>query len=336
MSSPGSASGDSALGDCIGRVPSTESLLASIIDYPEEHGRTYHNYKGVKYPFPNDEDEMDRLDLQHHIFSLLFRGNLFLAPISPEPQHILDIGTGSGIWAIEMAERYPFTCVLGTDISATQPEWVPPNCIFQVDDANQNWTFRELFDLIHGRYLRMGVDKKKFFRQSHEHLKEGGWLEIKEFALPLCCDDNTLDGTALAQWGDDMMEASKALEAPFDNPHDYRQWMEEAGFDRVEEFVYHIPLNKWSNPKKRTLGTWQMTNFLEGIQGLSLALLTKHLNYSRESLEAFLVQVRKDIRNPEIHGYWELVCVIGQRPGSGGGSGTVPQSEPTSVAPEHG
>jgi ubiquinone/menaquinone biosynthesis C-methylase UbiE len=42
--------------------------------------------------------------MHHHIFGLLLGGKLHLAPIEKNPQNILDVGTGTGIWAIEMAE----------------------------------------------------------------------------------------------------------------------------------------------------------------------------------------------------------------------------------------
>ena len=47
---------------------------------------------------------------------------LFNAPID-KPKRILDIGTGTGIWAIEVADQYPETEIIGTDLSATQPTW---------------------------------------------------------------------------------------------------------------------------------------------------------------------------------------------------------------------
>jgi ubiquinone/menaquinone biosynthesis C-methylase UbiE len=53
---------------------------------------------------PNDEEEQERMDLVHHLFHLLMDGKLHLAPISKNPQRVLDIGTGTGIWAIDFAE----------------------------------------------------------------------------------------------------------------------------------------------------------------------------------------------------------------------------------------
>jgi hypothetical protein len=50
---------------------------------------------------PNDEGEQDRLDISHHVLRLALNGELFAAPLD-DPKRILDIWTGTGIWAIEM------------------------------------------------------------------------------------------------------------------------------------------------------------------------------------------------------------------------------------------
>ena len=46
----------------------------------------------------------------------------------------MDIGTGAGQWAIEVAGEYPDAEVIGTDISPVQP-WAdaPENCRFRVE-----------------------------------------------------------------------------------------------------------------------------------------------------------------------------------------------------------
>lgn len=58
----------------------------------------------LAYLYPNDEQELDRMDMQHHMLKLVNRGRLlFASPQSPEK--ILDVGTGSGIWPIELGKR---------------------------------------------------------------------------------------------------------------------------------------------------------------------------------------------------------------------------------------
>jgi methylase of polypeptide subunit release factors len=50
----------------------------------------------AEYGLPIDEEELDRIDLKHRLYTMLLDEQLFLAPIDPNPQRILDLGTGSG------------------------------------------------------------------------------------------------------------------------------------------------------------------------------------------------------------------------------------------------
>lgn len=47
-------------------------------------------------------------DLQHHLLYLTFRGKLFTAPIPKDQQlhRVLDVGTGTGIWAIDFGMQF--------------------------------------------------------------------------------------------------------------------------------------------------------------------------------------------------------------------------------------
>lgn len=48
-------------------------------------------------------------------------GKLFLCPLVEDPKQILELGTGTGIWCIDMADFYPNCEVIGTDLSPVQP-----------------------------------------------------------------------------------------------------------------------------------------------------------------------------------------------------------------------
>jgi hypothetical protein len=53
------------------------------------------------------QEEKDRMDIYHKIMEVARRGQLHSAPIyvNPhDPPRILDLGCGTGIWAIDMAE----------------------------------------------------------------------------------------------------------------------------------------------------------------------------------------------------------------------------------------
>jgi ubiquinone/menaquinone biosynthesis C-methylase UbiE len=78
-------------------------------------------FTAIGYIAPNDEQENDRLDMHHHMSTLLCEGKLHFSPIGDSPQRILDLGTGTGIWAIDIADEYPSAEVIGVDLSPTQP-----------------------------------------------------------------------------------------------------------------------------------------------------------------------------------------------------------------------
>jgi SAM-dependent methyltransferase len=117
----------------------SEAYLASITQYPFENGRRYHAYAPGQYYFPNDEKEMERQDIEHQTTLLLMDGELYKCPLRKNPSKILDLGTGTGIWCIDMADKFPDCEVIGTDLSPIQPELVPPNCKFYVDNYEDEW-----------------------------------------------------------------------------------------------------------------------------------------------------------------------------------------------------
>lgn len=69
----------------------------------------------------NDDNEQERLDLQHEIFKLLLEGELAATPIEETGWHILDIGTGTGIWSIDVGDAHPSATIIGVDESPIQP-----------------------------------------------------------------------------------------------------------------------------------------------------------------------------------------------------------------------
>lgn len=147
------------------------SLSSSVRDYLFENGRRYHRFREGRYNFPNDEPEQDREDMKHQCVKMLCQNQLFFAPIEEGPlQNILDIGTGTGIWAIEMGDQFPSANVLGIDLSPIQPEWVPANVHFVVDDAESDWIYPDNhFDYIHTRHTVMAIkDWPKLYRTAQQ------------------------------------------------------------------------------------------------------------------------------------------------------------------------
>ncbi|KAK4068523.1 hypothetical protein Purlil1_13774 [Purpureocillium lilacinum] len=139
-----------------GPASSSASLSPSIMEHEWKYDRRYHSYQAGLYCFPNDGKEQNRLDMLHHAFLLALDDRLFLAPIGENPSRILDVGAGTGIWTMDVADEYPSAGVRGYDLSPIQPQYVPPNVEFFVDDVEEEWLESTKYD------FEAGLNFKEF------------------------------------------------------------------------------------------------------------------------------------------------------------------------------
>ncbi|KAF3064827.1 hypothetical protein GL218_02377 [Daldinia childiae] len=296
------------------------SVSSSIWDFSFENGRRYHKFREGRYNFPNDDVEQEREDMKHAMVKLLCQ-KLHFAPIGDNPHEILDVGTGTGIWAIEMGDAYPSANVLGVDLSPIQPQWVPPNVRFMVDDVESEWLHPlNHFDYIHSRHTIMAIkDWDQLLMTSYEHLKPGGWLELQEiYHFPMSSNNTLEEDHPVAQYWKYVDEGLESLGVDFRFSDEGRiaALMRQCGYINVTERVFHIPIGTW--PKNKTLksvGLYWKKILLDGIQAIALGPMTRGLHWGREEVETFLVSVRKGYHDNSLLLYMPLVCVYGQKPG---------------------
>ncbi|CAG8926981.1 unnamed protein product [Penicillium salamii] len=311
-------SDDDSLFDSQSLLGSSLSFASSVRDYNYENGRRYHAYRNGQYPFPNDEEEQDRLALTHHLFKLLLGGSLHRAPIASATR-ILDIGTGTGEWALEMAELHPQAYILGTDLSPIQPSWAPPNCRFFIDDAESDWTFDrdEKFDFIHARSLAGGVgDWPRLLKQAFTNLKPGGWFEAQEFDLHIVSEDGTHEeATALATWKDLLVKASTKFGKPMDVVTQLEEWMGNQGFRNFRADKYKCPVGGWAkNHRLKDIGRVGKVILLEIVEPYTLALFTRVLGFSYQDAQELMEQVRAELVSNSYHLYTTFHFIYGQKP----------------------
>jgi SAM-dependent methyltransferase len=284
-----------------------------------ENGRVYPNYGKNMYGMPMDEQELDRNDFQHHKWLLLLGGKLFLAPISDSVQRILDLGTGTGIWAIGMADRYPSAQVTGVDIAPIQPSWTPPNCAFELDDVEEDWSFRkESFDFIYAREFLTAIrDWNKLIRQSYEHLKPGGWLELSATIPDIRTDDDSIPkDSAYVEAGRIFFEMATKMGTPLEAPRSWKEQVERNGFVDVNEVVYKLPMGPWPKDKRlKEIGAVERMMLLEGFEAYMLRGYTQVLGGDPNTLAVILAQARRELSDPRIHTYVFYHIVYARKPG---------------------
>ncbi|KAF4994238.1 hypothetical protein FDECE_13177 [Fusarium decemcellulare] len=304
----------------------TGSITSSIFHYQYENGRRYHAYREGQYILPNDDQEQQRLDLQHHIWRLLLGGALYTAPL-PNPDEekelrILDLGTGTGIWAIEMADEFPKALVSGVDLSPIQPEWVPSNCSFHVDDYEDEWTYREheQFDYIHGRALSgTSADWSRFYSQAMNNLKPGAWIEMQEYDAWIFSDDDSCARAPWTmEWVDKLDGASKMFGKQINVAKYHKQWMIDAGFEDVEERVYRIPIGPWAkDPALKELGRYELTHMQMSVESHTPALFTRVWNYSKDQVMVLMEGVKREFRSRDLRLITSYRFIVGRKPLTG-------------------
>ncbi|KAN0121973.1 TAM domain methyltransferase [Hyaloscypha variabilis] len=298
----------------------TDSLTSSVRAYKFENGRRYHAYHSSgtdAYLFPNDDPEQDRLDMFHHILYMGCDSKLFLAPINPEGMRILDIGCGTGIWAIQMADEYPSAEIIGNDLSPIQPSWVPPNVKFIVDDVEEPWADPLPFDFIQCRYMAGSIkDWHGHVKRIFDHLKPGGWVELSEYDIILKSQDNTIPKDYKPQ---EMLlflnTACEKVGRPLGLGPKLKGWVEEAGFVNVGHGIVPLPLGIW--PKDKTLkamGAFMTLQYTEGVDGFTKLPYTTILGWTPQEVDVFNAKVRTQVKDKTIHAMHEYHFVWAQKP----------------------
>ncbi|RBA11035.1 hypothetical protein FPRO05_14282 [Fusarium proliferatum] len=301
------------------------SVMSSSIDsymlrYEQKHGRTYHSYRQGSYNYPNDEREQDRLDLVHHAFKLGLQDKLFLAPINPNSSdlRVLDIGTGTGLWAIEFADEYPQATVVGVDLSAIQPTWVSPNVSFYVDDVEEDWEEPTNYDYIHCRYMAGAIaDWPALVRRIYKHLNPGGWVEFQETVNTLYSDDGTLESdNALVRLMENLKKVHEKIGRTLDPAPEFKNWALGAGFYNTNEQRFKFPVGPWPRDRRlREIGAFLGVNFIDGVDAFTAKPFRDHLGWSENEVEVLNMEVRKEAKRREVHAMFDLVVMTAQKPG---------------------
>ncbi|KAI1988000.1 hypothetical protein LOZ53_004098 [Ophidiomyces ophidiicola] len=293
---------------------SATSVASEVHKYRVENGRQYHGYRDGAYLPMTDESRSE-----HRLFRLVLEGRLYLSPLTKDPRKVLDLGTGTGSWALDFAQRHPNSRVLGTDLSPIQRLWCPRNCIFEIDDFEAEWPYQPFasFDFIHARNIAGSVsDYDKLFDQAFDHLSPGGYLELQSLEANFFSDDGTDKRAVTAtQWQQLLLIGSEKFGKRLDVEDGWREKMEKAGFIDVADVSFKVPLRPWAkDPKLRQLGELQAIQIKESIESYSLALFTRILGWTVDELDILLTAVRNDFSDPRSHLYGRMRFIYGRKP----------------------
>ncbi|KAI0976685.1 methyltransferase LaeA [Xylaria arbuscula] len=319
------------------------SSTTMLIDQPEDRsdpnwwhkwftyrwGRAYGTFKPGRNLLPCDEIECDRLDIMHKFYLVAreqevssFRG-LYTHRL-PERPRILDLGCGTGIWAIDTADRLGGQgnyYIEGWDLNLTQPQSIPPNLYFSRRDIEEPWQGVELnsYDLIHMRALYGCIDDwPRLYRQAFEHLKPGsGLIEHVELDWRPQADGDPrpLAASKLAEWSHKVHQGFARAGKRLDMDPNTKTILEDIGFVDVEHKKIPIAYNPWpEDENKKEVARWFNLGLTQGLDGFSFEPVIQWLNYPEPEVRELIDGVKEDICRREWRTYCTLHIYAARRP----------------------
>ncbi|KAM0548531.1 hypothetical protein ACHAPJ_009854 [Fusarium lateritium] len=221
-----------------------------------------------------------------------------------------------------MADEHPSAEVIGTDISAVQPDFVPTNCIFQIDDAQLDWTFKkDHFDFIHLRYLYGAIDDwKKLYHQAYAHVRPGGWVESLEIDIETHSENPRIENDQdhiFKKWYQLFFECGRKTGRTWEIARDGRQeeYMREAGFTDLVTKSWKLPVGAWPQDKKlKQVGLYNGAFIDTSIDGFAIFPIGEVLGWSKEEVTVLVSHMRKALKEPRTLPYYTAHMVYGRRP----------------------
>ncbi|KAI1939426.1 hypothetical protein LOZ66_002738 [Ophidiomyces ophidiicola] len=296
----------------------TDELPYELIDYPFDYGRRYNAFQEGEYWAPNDDVQQNQMNISHCMFYQLLGGKLTDAPVPTGIREVIDLGTGNGIWAIEFADEHPSANVTGIDFSAIQPNRLPNNCSFIVDDVCEKWCYPiNHFDLVHIRQLYGSVANwPSLYASTYRHLRPGGWIDQQEMSVEFKSDHGPLPyDHPLRRWSKLMLEAGEISGKTFRIVDRVRDHLLDAGFFNIVEKRHKVPVGTWPTDERMSmLGKLNLDQIKAGIDGWTIMPFMRELRWSYVDMRDFIEDIMDALHDPNLHAYIEVTSIYASKP----------------------
>ncbi|HEX6541066.1 MAG TPA: methyltransferase domain-containing protein [Ktedonobacterales bacterium] len=286
-------------------------------DVPDQRFRLFggrQHLAAMPYPLPKDLGEINRLDFQHFLLRTGLRGN-FAAPLQ-QPRDILDVGCGSGRWAMEMATLFPAARVVGLDLVAPPDDTRslgqgldvrPTNYIFTAGNILEGLPFPDQsFDFVHQRLLFSAIPRDRWPAVIQELVRvtrPGGWIELAEIGAA------TDGGPGFMGLWQAWSNLAATRNVDFAMSQRIGQMLRDGGLVNVQQRVVTFPVGEWGG----RIGRASATDYLALAGALRAGVIAQQI-MSDEQYDALSARAKKEFAQRRNQGFQPFHVAYGQRP----------------------
>ncbi|KAI0363123.1 S-adenosyl-L-methionine-dependent methyltransferase [Pilatotrama ljubarskyi] len=224
--------------------------------FRERGDRLFAAHAASTYPLPVDGTEQERQDELHSLLRALTEtscANYIQEALRQGAElRVVDLGTGTGSWVLDMARLFPSVSFYGVDIAPIATRFPPPNVTFEVHDLQVTSRYtRGSFDIVHARLVCIAMPAyHQVVEEAARILRSGGLFSACEWSRSIAMADGT-DVTRKAPRACAFLEVLwDILGRPTDISASPSQVVADAilqcpDFDRVVTTVAHYPVGQW-------------------------------------------------------------------------------------------
>ncbi|KAG6866005.1 hypothetical protein C0991_009677 [Blastosporella zonata] len=236
---------------------------------------------------------------------------LSLAPMVKNARQILEIGCGSGAWAIQAAKTYPDATVTAIDVSPLPPRPLPRNMQFLQLNVTEPLPFEpESFDIIHARFVFLHLQHwEKVLEHVVSLLKPNGWLWIEDLNSEFYDDGICGPGPFIKKLNDIYGSHMHSLNV---NPlvgSELQSVLERMEiFSKVNSVKIRCPMNgKDKDPRIGRVGSVMFASMSKAL--LSMDLRVANTGITRQVVEGAL----REVSDPSRSGYMKMHMTWSQK-----------------------
>ncbi|KAJ4311922.1 Secondary metabolism regulator lae1 [Fusarium piperis] len=238
---------------------------------------------------------------------------------------IMDLGTGTGIWAINVAEDcLSGAQIMAVDLNQIQPALIPVGVMpKQYDIEEPTWgPLLSNCDLIHLRMMLGSIQTDlwpQVYRKIFEHLTPGlGHLEHVEIDwTPRWDDDERPSNSSFTRWAElfltGMDQFNRTARVV---PEETRQMLEATGFTDIKHEIIPAFVCPWSpDRREREIARWFNLGLSHSLESLSLMPLVEKHGLGPDEVRELCERVKRETCVLRYHTYCNIHAWTARKPG---------------------